>query len=264
MSSLSFGYRGNPDWRDMSEYAVHFTKEAGTVSAYDVMLKILGDGTIVPSGPFGTARNLTELGDSQKSACFSEVPLDLLSRLIDRRSLYGIGFHQRILVERGGARVWYLDKDSPAAVSFQGLVRDAMTGGIDPADAVWRLTPFIDHPGEYPAGAYRFEWEREWRVPGGIEFTPDDVAFLFIPEELHAQARSFFEDHLHEHTGPAYLCPYVDPRWDMARIQTAFASVAATPVPLPPPEALIDYGTCMYCGNVTADGLCLACGKLSF
>jgi hypothetical protein len=248
----------------MSEYAVHFTKGAVADSAYDVMLKILWEGRILPGGPWGTARSLAELGDSQKSACFSEIPLDLLSRLIERRSLYGIGLHQRVLVERGGARVWYLDKDSPAAVSFQAIVRDAMTGGIDPVDAVWRLTPFVDNPGKYAEGAYRFEWEREWRVPGGITFTPDDVAFLFIPEDLHATARSFFEDHLRDHTGPAYLCPYVDPRWDMARIQTAFASVSATPVALPPPEALIDYGTCGYCGAMTADGLCLMCGRLSF
>ena len=68
----------------MSEYAVHFTKAAEPASEYDVMLKILSEGRIIPGGPFGAARNLPELSESQKSACFSEIPLDLLERLIER------------------------------------------------------------------------------------------------------------------------------------------------------------------------------------
>ena len=73
-----------------------------------------------------------------------------------------------------------------------------MAGGIDPTDAVWAITPFVDYPGEYGGSQYRFEWEREWRVPGGLAFSPDDVAFLFIPEDLHAKARSFFDDEFRE------------------------------------------------------------------
>jgi hypothetical protein len=260
MSSLSTGYRGNPDWHDMSEYAVHFTKASQSASEYEVMLKILWEGRIAPTGPLGAARKLTELGDSQRSACFSEIPLDLLARLIERRSLYGIGFRQDFLVDHGGARVWYLDKGGPAAESFQALVRDAMTGGIDPTDALWRITPFVDYPGEYGGTQYRFEWEREWRVRGDLAFGPDDVAFLFIPEALHGTARSFFEDHLRENTGPAYLCPYVDPTWDMTRIQAALASVATTAI------AAAHGGAddmCDYCGGPTISGLCMLCGKLS-
>ena len=82
------------------------------------MLKILWEGRIHASGPFGAARKLAGLGDTQHSACFSEIPLDLLARLIDRRSLYGIGFRQDVLVAGGGARVWYLDKGGPAAEGF--------------------------------------------------------------------------------------------------------------------------------------------------
>lgn len=57
----------------------------------------------------------------------------------------------------------------------------------------------------------------------------DKKESLFIPEELHAAARSFFVGHLAANTGPAYLCPYIDPRWDMARIQAAVAAVPPTP-----------------------------------
>jgi len=260
VSTLSTGYRGNPDWRDMSEYAVHFTKASGTTSAYDVMTNILWEERINATGPLGAATNLTALGDSQKSACFSEIPLDLLARLIDRRSLYGIGMRQDFLVDNGGARVWYLDKDAPAAEAFKEVVRQAMEGGIDSGDAIWSVTPFVDYPGDYGATQYRFEWEREWRVPGGLSFTPDDVPFLFIPEEWHKSARSFFEGHLEEHTGPAYLSPYVDPTWEMERIQAALE-----PIALPPPAVVhgaVD-DACDYCGGPLQEGLCMLCGKQS-
>jgi hypothetical protein len=135
------------------------------------------------------------------------------------------GFRQNFLIERGGARVWYLDKDGPVAAEFVELVRRHMVGGIDADDTLWRLTPFVDYPGTYGDTQYRFEWEREWRVPGSLSFTPDDVAFLFIPEEYHAAAWAFFEEALEEQTGPAYLCPYLDPRWSMDRLQEVLAEV---------------------------------------
>ena len=56
-----------------------------------------------------------------------------------------------------------------------------------------------------------------------FDFRPEDVSFLLIPEELHAAARHFFEGHLRENTGPAYLCTYVDPMWDRERILAVFA-----------------------------------------
>jgi hypothetical protein len=227
------------------------------------MLKILWEGRILPSGPFGAVRNEHELAESQKSACLSEVPLDLLARLVARRSHYGIGFRQDFLVNHGGGRVWYLDKDGPAAAAFQELVRENLTGGVDPTHPTWRLTPFVDFPGAYGTTAYRFEWEREWRVPAGLAFGPDDVAFLFIPEALHAAARTFFEGHLADHSGPAYLCPYVDPNWDMPRIQAAFAAVASPPVSVAPEAASDPYGMCDYCGGPTYGGQCLLCGELS-
>ena len=67
-------------------------------------------------------------------------------------------------------------------------------------------------------------------MPGGARFEPDDVAFIFLPEELHDNARSFFEEHRVNHTGPAYLCRYVDPRWSYARIARALSG----PIPAPP------------------------------
>lgn len=239
----------------MSDYVVHFTKPGGGTSAYGVMLTILYEGQINASGPFGDARKLMELGDSQKSACFSEIPLDLLGRLIERRSPYGIGFHQRAVLGGGGGRVWYLDRNTPAAEAFQEIVRVGIAGRIDTGDAIWKLTPLVDKPGDYAGNPYRFEWEREWRVPGGLSFSPGDVAFLFIPEELHAAAKGFFESVAAQNTGPAYLCPYIDPRWTMEQIQATLAVLEPSPH--------VGYGSCEYCGGPNAYGLCMLCGMMS-
>ena len=51
-------------------------------------------------------------------------------------------------------------------------------------DDVWRITPFIDFA--KPNSVWEdWRWEREWRVPGGLRFKAEDVAFLFLPEESH-------------------------------------------------------------------------------
>lgn len=263
---MGLGYRGNASWRDMSEYAVHFTKATDGEDAYHVMLRILPEGRLRPGpNPYGAARRITKLRDSQRSACFSEIPLDMLDRLVLRRSRYGIGFRQDFLVSNGGARVWYLDLEGEVADAFDELKQAKLSGAIDATDPLWRLTPFVDFPGDYGTKRYEFQWEREWRVPGGLAFTPEDVAFLFIPEELHGPARVFFDDHRRHNTGPSYDCPLIDPAWSVEQIQMAFtpAPVAAPTSPrFAYPED--DDDECVYCGHDLLDGnICPACGRLS-
>jgi hypothetical protein len=60
-----------------------------------------------------------------------------------------------------------------------------------------------------------------------LEFAPDDVAFLFVPEFQHAQAAAFLHSGGHG-AGPAYVCPILDPLWDDDKIQDALKQ-------LPPP-----------------------------
>jgi hypothetical protein len=119
--------------------------------------------------------------------------------------------------------VWYLDEDTPHRAAMYSMVTAAMTGGVNVDDNIWHLTPLAD----YTAANYHFEWEREWRVPGGLRFTPDDVAFLFVPAHQHAEATAFLADG-GGGAGPAYLCPILDPLWNDDQIQ-------ATLKHLPPP-----------------------------
>lgn len=257
------GYRGRDDWHDMSDYVVHFTKpypldeieqpggpaekgertlaeflaEIGRIrqqdrTGYERWIGILGSGALKPGvAPLGAGRRVPGIGDSQRVVCFSEIPLDLLDRLIERRSLYGLGFKKELLVAKGGAPLWYLDNEGEQAAIIRAQMAERLERGVDPDDPFWRLTPFIDTPGVYYGRPYRFEWEREWRVIGGMRFQTEDVAFLFLPEEDHDAARQFFADAELEHTGPAYFCPYIDPRWPMDRIQHAVENVPEPPPP---------------------------------
>lgn len=220
---MTLGYRGNPQWRDMSDYAVHFTKDSEVADAIENLQAILDDAFIRPSGPYGWAKGLGALGESQKSACFSEIPLDLMDRLVERRSDYGLGFHQTSLLDAGGARVWYVDRESPAGQLLnQRLLALSQSSNWD--DALWSLTPFIDQPFDAAVGGYRFEWEREWRVPGGLEFHLDAAAFLFAPEDDH----QFLSDYISQYLGrdQQQLGPLlIDPLWDDDGLQVAFADL---------------------------------------
>ena len=249
------GYRGNPAWRDMSEYVVHFTRDVGDRSASETLYVILDADQLEPGPrPFGAARNLDALVDSQRVVCFSEIPLDRLDRLVARRrSRYGVGFTQDWITQAGGARVWYVDRDSAAYRAFQELLRQRLRPW-DANDPLWALTPFIDFPGEYGDTSYRFEWEREWRVPGSVGFSPENVAFLFGPEEAHSE--------MVEKVGSNYLCPCIDPLWPDDRIQEA---LAAMPVP---DQAAIAVAAdaaeedCPYCDYYPGD-VCPGCGQLA-
>lgn len=193
-------------------------------TGYWSSLSILWEGHVRPTrDPLGVAASVSEVEASHGSACFSATRLDKLARLINTRSLYGVGFEQNKLAVAGGRPVQYLRRGSPEAVAVANDVRDRQCAGVNPADPFWKKTPFID-PDDANA------WEDEWRVPRGLRFEPDDVAFVFLPEELHENARAFFEEHRREHTGPAYLCRYIDPRWEYDHI----ACVLAAPGPAPP------------------------------
>jgi hypothetical protein len=208
--------------------------EARDRTGYPQIMSILYSGELRPGpDPLGAARKFTALGGSQRVVCFSEIPLDMLARLVKRRSRYGIGFRKDVLVTKGGTSLWYVDRESPQAAAIEEIIKNKVAEGIDPDDPFWKLTPFIDHPGVYNGRPYRWEWEREWRVAGPVKFRPEDVAFLFVPEEHHDDARQFFADVKIEHTGPVYECAYIDPAWSTEQIEEALASVPPLPDPRP-------------------------------
>lgn len=204
---MTFGYQGKPNWRDMSDYLVHLTE--GT----EQLVSIVTKGWIQPAFLGAVAKHPSrEELPQQRSCCLSEIPLDYLSRLADRHGWYGVGFSKDFIRSRNGARVWYLDEEIEIAQWLFESRRTSWYMEPDPADPIWRLTPFID----YVTSNHHFEWEREWRVLGGLTFETANVSFIFGPEAEHTD--------LLERLG--LTVPVVDPSWkDPERVQAAFASL---------------------------------------
>lgn len=206
----------------MSNYVVHFTHGGEQENDYENIISICYNMVLRPKRAFGIGTKFAPDKLSQQAVCFSEIPPGAWHRLSERRKTsYGIGFTKKFIQSQGGGQIWYVDKGSPHRAAIQRMMKNSIN---DPKADVWKLTPMIDAPGTYSSGPYYFEWEREWRHVGPLEFKPRDVAFLLIPEKLHGIARTFFEDAEHGNYGPAYLCPYVDPKWPRQRILAALKS----------------------------------------
>jgi hypothetical protein len=206
----------------MSEYVVHFTRDGGKhKTAYDNIQDILYSGHLEPGEKtFGTAKNFGWLGNMRRAVCLSEVPIQHARRLVKRhRSRYGVGFKQKFIAERHGARVWYLDVGSTQEAVWLDL-QAQKARERDSEDGFWGLATCVDRVGETEAWRHEFEWEREWRVVGpvGLHFEPSDVEFLFIPEEWQAAAAAFYDDFFGDLGGPGFTCPMVDPLWEPDRI----------------------------------------------
>lgn len=106
LSAACLGIEVTPNGATCRSTSCILPKTSTAGAPYDNMLEILVSQELRP-GPsaFGAGRGLEALGDSQRCVCFSEIPLDLLGRLVARRSVYGVGFMDALLVLNGGARV---------------------------------------------------------------------------------------------------------------------------------------------------------------
>ncbi|KQN24732.1 hypothetical protein ASE88_16835 [Sphingomonas sp. Leaf38] len=199
----------------MSRYVVHFAKEGVSGTAYDNAISILYQRRIAAANAFGAGR---KLAPARRSVCFSEVPLHHLKRLADVRGPHGIGFRKEFIVERGGGPILYAYKETSQAQAINEMVQAA---AHDPNSPVWRVAPFVDLPGTYGSSTYLYEWEREWRHVGNLDFLVTDPTFLIIPESHHEAARDFFHSAKIENIGPSYECPFIDPYWGEERIVAA-------------------------------------------
>jgi hypothetical protein len=117
-----------PGWTDMSDFVVHFAKDYGSRSGYDNMLGILHSGRIEARNAFGIAKGKAPEIDSQKVACFSEVPLHRLSRLAKARSDYGVVFRKDIVIHRKGNPILYAYKDHAVVAALQQLMKGSEEG----------------------------------------------------------------------------------------------------------------------------------------
>ena len=211
------------DWEDMSDYLVHFSKGSDIHSAYIAMMGILSSRVISARNPFGFAKGRALNKNSQRCVCLSETPLHLIERISKTRGPYGIGFTKNFVASQGGNPIWYVLKQNSLGKDLDDLLKISRQKGGEIEDIFWRIAPFFDivtKAEDRPK--YKFEWEREWRVCGGLSFETQEVAFLVIPENRHQDARDFFKNAEYENTGPNYKCPYIDIGWSIQRIEETF------------------------------------------
>ncbi len=195
----------------MSDFLVHLTNTEAE------LLSILDRCRVEPSGPFGAVWNQSHV-PNQMSACFSEIPLDYLDRLMLRHGRFGVVLTTSVIRKAGGQRVWYLDRDGTLAQTFfQQVVQPPLFGSpFDQDDPIWKVTPFVDYVSDGGGGSTRheFEWEREWRVVGGFNFLLASVEFLFAPQDRHDALRDRV-------TGWTRM---LDGGWPIEKLQTYIAT----------------------------------------
>ena len=212
---MALGFGGHAHWRDMSEYLVHMTRLPGSLNS------ILRSKELRARNAYGAARRFAWLGDSQRVVCLSEIPLDHLVRLAERRGRFGVVLTRRLLTDRGALPVWYLRRGSlPQQTLFTEVKRLAF--GTDDHEAnhwVWSMTPFIDYPGVYETHGgstvqYEWAWEREWRLRGSLSFQPADLAFVFAPESTHPAIADMWSE-----AGYGACPPLLDAIWPLEKVQ---------------------------------------------
>jgi hypothetical protein len=163
------GTQKHRDARDLSDYLVHMTTSPAALAS------IITSGRIEARNPFGLGCGLHMVEDKHKAACFTEMPLSELDRLRERRKSWGIAFKREFVLKQGGQRVWYLDIDKAPYHAIHGLKESAFESR-DWDNPIWNITPFVDQWN--PEKNYTFDWEREWRVVGGLRFDHEDVVLL--------------------------------------------------------------------------------------
>ena len=168
---------------DFSDFIVHFTKNApphstelhpvevdalAHTTARERLDRILRDGRILATRMPYTNR---------RAACFTECTWPSLLLHCQHYSPFGVGFRKSFVFQRGGGPAIYIRQDH-----YQSQVDK---GGF--ADDVYPfLTPFA--PGYAPPAYLQawnrppidFTYQREWRTPNDLQFTPQDVEFVLV------------------------------------------------------------------------------------
>src|SRR5882757_5903901 len=97
--------RHRPEWEDMSNYVVHFTRTISAKErAADNIVVMLRAGQIEARNRYGVGYN-----DARAPivVCLTETPVHQLSRILQRRGPYGIGFTKEFVIASGGGPILY-------------------------------------------------------------------------------------------------------------------------------------------------------------
>jgi hypothetical protein len=165
---------------DLGEYLIHFTGRSGRrvnvdssieqLSDEERLIRILVDSNICGFETFGADASVVCLTESTKVAV-----QDLIRA--KRYSACGLGFLKQFVFDRGGGPALYVRGDEWSTVrELPQPVRSRAVRfwpGADPEDG----ESLPDHL----SGSSEWMHEREWRVPGQLNFGWDDIGFLVVP-----------------------------------------------------------------------------------
>lgn len=188
------------DVPDLADHVIHFTGRAGSrinveprieeLPDQERLLRIVVDQVIRGFETFGADAPVVCLTESTRAA--------VTTLIADRRyTPCGIGFSKQFVFDRGGGPALYVRGDEwPAAQELPHPLRGRAVRFWP--GAVPDIGEHLPHHLSAPS-----EWlhEREWRVPGDLEFGWDDVAFVIVP---HAGWQAFYASWIEGWTGMGY------------------------------------------------------------
>lgn len=189
---------------DISQFIVHLTRsdpQSGK-TARENFLSILFSHEVQARRPHCLYNERIKtldpkVKDSFNVACFTEVPLNQLHRLVRdipgrqvKLEAYGFVFRKDFIVASGGQPAVYINSygnNQWLRESVDQLFEMACpAGALQPP--LWRLLPFINAMHE----RYDFTWEREWRVMQKLTFKGSDLVCAILPTEAEDDLKEKF------------------------------------------------------------------------
>jgi hypothetical protein len=175
---------------DFSDYVAHFTKGAEPIVADQADPNIAAQSALQRLASILEDRNIRATAKpfaSKHSVAFTECPWSSMLDHAQQYSPYGIGFAKKALFERGGGPVIYIRQDLYTTQRAFGSEDNEYLRGFH-RDLACFLAPFLptyappEHLAQYgkDSTAIDFTHEREWRVPGDVEFGYDDIEFVVL------------------------------------------------------------------------------------
>ena len=229
--------------QDLSTFLVHFTREGNGRSAFQNLVRILSDSSLMAGVRMGKAKDRNDVGD-QEVVCFTETPLEqswTMVQQIEGRQVplepYGVVFTKIWARKQGVNPVWYIDATPEPGHHWLVNYIDTMMEGATDGDEIFRLTPFFEVMGTWTRfSRHEFWWEREWRKVGDLNFTWPNLVTVLAPAREHNDLRRQLLNQFHE--ADVRGLTFLDPNWGLERMIGSLAGIANDilgPLPPPPP-----------------------------
>ena len=199
------------DRKDFSRYLVHLTRKTKNIEAEDNLINILKIKKIEARnfhclfGPKLKRMKLTErLIKSFKTVCFTETPLDQISKLTlenfprkIKLKPYGVVFWRDELIESGANPAIYVNAEGTNLNKYLINEFDRHFKGVKALYRLKKNQEFYNDIIHYyslinlMSSNYDYSWEREWRFIGDFKFLYRDIVAIvaLIPNAFIRKCR---------------------------------------------------------------------------